>query len=59
MLCPVEQETFWSLLRDGAHWQFELFLMVVFDGVVGGLAWPFIKRHWKHHLMRDLRDGVK
>ena len=51
-------ETFWSLLHDAAHWEFELFLMALFDGVIGCLAWPFIKKHWKHHADRDQQDGV-
>ena len=51
-------ETFWSLLHDAAHWEFELFLMALFDGVIGCLAWPFIKKPWKHHADRDQQDGV-
>ena len=54
----MQSETFWTLLRDRAHWEFELFLMVLFDGVVGALLWPFIKRHWDHHLSRDLDDTL-
>jgi hypothetical protein len=46
-------ETFWTLLRDPAHWLFELFLMVVFDGIVLGVCWPFLRKHWKHHIARD------
>jgi hypothetical protein len=42
-------ETFWDLLRDPAHWQFELLVgfieMLVFDVIIGALAWPVIKRH--------------
>lgn len=42
-------ETFGQLFRDPAHWQFELLVgaveMVVFDLLIGALAWPFIKRH--------------
>ena len=49
----MEQETFWTLLRDAAHWEFEIFLMVVFDGVVGALLWPFLRKHWKHHVAHD------
>jgi hypothetical protein len=48
--CAEHVETFWTLLGDIAHWEFELFLMLVFDGIVGALAWPFLKRFWaKHH----------
>jgi hypothetical protein len=38
-------ETFGTLLRDPAHWYFELMLIVIFDGVLGMLVWPFIDRH--------------
>jgi hypothetical protein len=38
-------ETFWTLLRDSAHWEFEIFLMILFDLVIGGLAWPLIKKY--------------
>ena len=55
-------ETFWTLLRDRAHWEFELFVgfveMIVFDVVVGMLAWPFIKKHWTHHVTRDRKEGI-
>jgi len=50
------QETFWTLLHDAAHWEFEVFLMVVFDGVVGALLWPFAKKHWDHHVARDRKE---
>jgi hypothetical protein len=51
-----EQETFMSLLRDRAHWEFELFLMALFDGLIGALLWPFVRKHWRHHVWRDVRD---
>ena len=50
-------ETFWTLLRDRAHWEFELFLMVLFDGLIVGLLWPFARLHWRHHIDRDKREG--
>lgn len=53
-----EQETFWSLLRDSAHWEFELFVNIIQDLIIGVLIWPRIKKHWKHHLDRDKKDGV-
>ena len=53
----LAQETFTSLLHDRAHWEFELFLMFIFDLVLGGLLWPFLRRHWNHHLDRDRREG--
>lgn len=40
-------ETFWTLLRDPAHWLFEIFLMVLFDGLVGLLIWKrWLKPYW-------------
>lgn len=47
-MCP-EHETFWNLLRDPAHWEFELFLMALFDGLLFGLLWPRIRKHVNHH----------
>jgi hypothetical protein len=37
---------------------FELFLMALFDGVIGCLLWPLIRKHWVHHLDRDKREGI-
>lgn len=51
-------ETFWTLLRDSAHWEFEIFLMLLFDGVIAGLCWPFVRRHWQHHIDRDRLDAT-
>jgi hypothetical protein len=45
-------ETFMSLLHDKAHWEFELFLILC------GLLWPFVRKHWKHHIARDKQAGV-
>ena len=47
------RETFWTLLRDRAHWEFEIFLMLLFDGVIAGVCWPFLRKHWSHHIARD------
>jgi len=59
VLCPnVQPETFWTLFHNAAHWEFELFLMVVFDVVLGAMIWPFLKSHWTHHTDRDKKDGV-
>lgn len=52
-----EHETFLSLLGDAAHWEFELFLMFIFDVIIGLLCWPFIKKHWKHHVESDAIHG--
>ena len=52
-----EEETFWTLFRSAAHWEFELFLMLVFDVVLGAAVWPFVKRHWQHHVGHDRIHG--
>lgn len=51
-----EHETFWSLLRDPAHWEFEILLIFIFDLLLAGLLWPIFRKHWKHH---NKRDGIK
>jgi hypothetical protein len=49
-LCPTDQqETFWSLLRSGPHWLFEIFLIVLIDILILGILWPIVLKHWKHH----------
>ncbi len=52
----IVDETFMSLLHDRAHWEFEIFLMVLFDGVLAGLIWPFVRKHWQHHVDRDKEE---
>ena len=47
-MCP-EHETFFTLLFDAAHWEFELFLMLLVDGLILGLLYPRIRRHLDHH----------
>lgn len=49
----MEHETFWTLFKDIAHWEFELFLMFLFDVVIGILIWPRLKRWAKHHKSDD------
>jgi hypothetical protein len=44
----MEHETFWTLLKDSAHWEFELFLIFIFDILIGLLIWPAIR-----HLIKD------
>ncbi len=38
-------ETFVELLLDPNHWGFEIVVMLLFDVLIGALAWPAIKRH--------------
>jgi hypothetical protein len=52
-------ETFWTLLKDPAHWAFEMFLMGLFDVALAGILWPILRKHWRHHKERDKREGVK
>lgn len=42
-------ETFWTLMRDPAHWGFELFLMALFDGLIFGIGWKAFKRWSSRH----------
>lgn len=43
-------ETFGTLLRDPNHWAFELLGMALFDGLIGAILWPLIKRHFHQDL---------
>ncbi len=45
----MEHESFWTLFKSASHWEFELFLMLLFDVVIGAVLWPFIRRHLKQH----------
>ena len=50
-------ETFGDLFRSKAHWEFEIFLMLLFDGLLSLGFWKFmLGKHWKHHLSRDAAD---
>jgi len=51
----MEHETFWTLLKDSAHWEFELFLIFLFDVVIGILVWPWIRKFLIHHKSDDER----
>jgi hypothetical protein len=42
-------ETFIELVKDPAHWEFEIMLMVIFDGLIGMAAIPLFKRWLKAH----------
>ena len=42
-------ESFFDLLKDPAHWEFEIFLMVIFDVLLGAIIWPFIRKGFIHH----------
>ena len=54
-------ETFWTLMRDLPHWEFELFVsfveQLVSTFIIGMIAWPFIKKHWNHHKEADKIHG--
>lgn len=52
-------ESFMDLARSLSHWEFEFMLMVIFDGLIGAIAWPMLKKHWGHHLARDQKENVK
>jgi hypothetical protein len=50
-----EQETFWSLLHSPGHWIFEIFLMLLFDGVIGIFLIPTFRKKILHHKSDDNR----
>lgn len=39
------EESFIGLLQDAAHWEFEVFLILLFDVLLGAIMWPVVKRH--------------
>jgi len=45
------------LCKDPAHWEFEIFVSVVFDLFILGICWNFVKKHWKHHIDSDKLHG--
>ena len=54
----MEQESFWTLCQSLSHWEFEIFLMVLFDGLIGGLLWglflgPWVRKKLRHHESDD------
>lgn len=52
----MEHETLWTLLKDPAHIELELLLIFIFDGVIGLVLWPLIKKHlgrWQTHHRGD------
>lgn len=49
----MDHETFWTLLKDPAHWEFELFLILLFDVIIGILIWPRLRKFIKHHKSDD------
>lgn len=51
----MEQETFFTLLIDKAHWEFEIFLILLFDVLIGLLIWPWIRKFVIHHKSDDER----
>jgi hypothetical protein len=51
-------ESFGELVRSPGHWEFEIFLMVLFDGLIAGLVFPFVRKHWKHHIARDQAEAA-
>jgi len=49
----MEHETFLTLLKDPAHWMFEIFLIALFDGLIGLILWPKIKKFLQHYKSDD------
>ena len=57
-------ESFFDLLKDPAHWEFEIFLIIIFDVIIGLVIWPFVQKALSHHKsdherLRDLEKEVK
>lgn len=52
-------ETYLQLMKDPAHWAFEITTMLLIDGVLAGLAWPMIKRAVRSHDKKVHHDGEK
>lgn len=42
-------EDFFTLVQSRGHWEFEIFLIVIFDVIIGALIWPQLQKWWKHH----------
>jgi hypothetical protein len=51
------EESFTDLLFDAAHWEFELFLILLIDLFIMGIGWGFVKRHI-HQDVRQVREEV-
>lgn len=57
------EETYWNLLLDAPHLEFELTLTLIQDVLIGLVLWPWAKR-WltqrvnKEHLALDAEHGV-
>jgi hypothetical protein len=57
-------ETFFDLLKDPAHWEFEIFLIIIFDVIIGLFIWPFVQKALVHHKsdherLEELEEEVK
>lgn len=49
----MEHETFFTLMCSLPHWEFEIFLMFVFDILIGTLLWPLLRKWTNHHKSDD------
>ena len=59
-----QSETFWDLLTNLAHWEFELFLIFIFDVLIALILLPIFKKWVLHHKtddqkMEDLEQRIK
>ena len=59
MLLLDTPETFWTLMHDAAHWEFELFVgfceMIVFDLIFGVILWGWLL---KPYLARKKQETI-
>ncbi len=53
----MEKETFWTLFYSLPHWEFEILLIILFDGIIGVIIWPKIQKFIVHHKSDDERIG--
>jgi hypothetical protein len=49
----MEHETLWQLLCDPAHWELEIIIQIVFDGLIGLIVWPRLCKAVLHHRSDD------
>jgi hypothetical protein len=52
----MEAETFTTLIKDLAHWEFELTVSVVFMMIEGLFFWPIIRKLRKLHRHHQVDD---
>ena len=52
----MQEETLWILLHSKAHWEMEILLQLIFDGLLGMILIPmsrYLYRRWSRHHQKD------